>query len=116
MNLPALRRTIDAPKKLLELLSLWPHDLYNSAVVVELLQQKLGDYEKEQASATATASASATAAGERSVAVITPDDDATEDLILRNKRMVTVECLAVLLEKSDRSLESIELLLKHRSV
>lgn len=39
-----IQRTIDAPKKLLELLSLWPHELYNSAVVVELLQQKLGDY------------------------------------------------------------------------
>lgn len=44
-----IQRTIDAPKKLLELLSLWPHELYNSAVVVELLQQKLGDYETEAA-------------------------------------------------------------------
>ena len=38
-----IQRTIDAPKKLLELLSLWPSNLYNWEVVVELIQQKLKD-------------------------------------------------------------------------
>ncbi|CAD7954085.1 unnamed protein product [Amoebophrya sp. A25] len=96
-----LQRLIKYPKKLFEVLSIWPSDAYSAEILSLLLQQALSSKETELLRA--------------SGALLRLCSD-TEKAIIENNYTTSAQCLALLYEKQGAVLEGMRVLLDFQSV